>query len=114
MELRTSSLRCIRSLPSLHLFFFLLWHFVEHVVGAFFFFNRLRLLFFLLQKGGEAVDSAGADGDFAEAESGATGGVPEQEVLAARSAPEENPSHQASPHQTPGACLSVFFASFFL
>ncbi|GMN24377.1 hypothetical protein TIFTF001_000534 [Ficus carica] len=60
-----------------------------------------------LQKGGEAFDSAGLDGDFAEAEGRSEGSLQDKEVFAARSASQEDQGHQEASHQAPDANLVI-------
>lgn len=61
-----------------------------------------------MQKGGEAFDCAGLDGDFAEAEGGFEGSLQEQEVFAPRSPPKEDQGHQEASHQAPGTDFPDF------
>lgn len=67
-----------------------------------------------LQKGGEAFDSAGLDGDFAEAEGGSEGSLQDKEVFASRSASQEDQGHQEASHQAPGTLLFLFRFLFIL
>lgn len=62
----------------------------------------IRVLGFLVQKGGEAVGCTGVDCDLTEAEGCIEGGLQEEEVFAARSASEEDQSHPKKAYQAPG------------
>ncbi len=62
----------------------------------------LGVVNFFSQQGGAHLDRARADGDLAEAEGGAEGGVQEEEPAPARPPPQEDPRHPQAPHQAPG------------
>jgi hypothetical protein len=53
----------------------------------------------VIQKGGEAVDCAGVDGDIVEAEGGSEGSLQEEEVPASRSASQEDQGHSEKAYQ---------------
>lgn len=65
--------------------------------------------FWVIQKGGEAVDCTGVDGDIAEAEGGSEGSLQEEEVPASRSASQEDQGHSEKAYQAPGIYRCLCF-----
>jgi hypothetical protein len=63
----------------------------------------------VIQKGGEAVDCAGVDGDIVEAEGGSEGSLQEEEVPASRSASQEDQGHSEKAYQAPGIYRCLCF-----
>lgn len=72
-----------------------------------------------MQKSGKVVHCPGVDSDFTETEGCSEGSLQEQEVLAPRSASQENQSHPQTSHQASGIIqgillypLTLFLVSF--
>ena len=63
---------------------------------------------------GVACDSAGFDGYFPKAESGAERGLQEEEVFAPWPTSQKDPRHSETPYQTPGLNSVLCFFFFFL
>ena len=67
-----------------------------------------------VQQSGSAFDSAGADGDFPEAESSVEGGLQEQEVPSFGSASQEDQGYQKALNKTSGTIRAHSSNFFFL